>query len=151
MRKKLTVLMLTGTAALAMGGISHARSVSALLGQTSPPGNIGCLDTDLNMGRVLNRNCGQVRWTLGLPLDSNGGHTGSISVNAPDFNATFCRAVGVGRDGSGASASPFRLPVSINTFVDIPFSVNVPSSGLMFADCFLGAGAMVTKSDHTPN
>jgi hypothetical protein len=134
------------------GGVSHARSVSAILGRAASGAQLSCFGVDFNTGRVTQTCAGTADFEIGLPLDSNGGHSGSFTINVPNLTASQCRVVGIGRDGTGFSQSGFKMATTINTFETVAWSgVNVPANGLMYVDCFLAQNAMISKNDHTPN
>jgi hypothetical protein len=150
MHKRIFVTIATIIAAY--GAAAAARSTPALLGRPVNGSQYSCMNANRLTGAVRNDCAVVVDWTLGLPLDSNGAHSGAVTVNAPDRLQTSCRLVTLARNGTGVSSTPFLAPPSAQAFVDITFpQVNTPSSGLMFVECFLGPSAQVIKNDHLPN
>jgi hypothetical protein len=139
-----------------------ARSTPAMMGTATGPfvtgSSANCLNIAPNAGQVSNV-CGvTVAFVLGLPFDFpfnvTAQNTGTITVKVPTllanpFEATLCRAIGVGRNGSGFSGTLSLGPSVEGTFVDLPFSVNVPANGLMYVFCNLQPNGVITKVEHS--
>jgi hypothetical protein len=73
-------------------------------------------------------------------------------VEVFDSGLTACRVIGIGRNGIGFSGTSFKSAPHPGVSTDLTWSgVQVPTSGLMFVDCFMGPHARFSKNEHTPN
>jgi hypothetical protein len=136
------------------GSVSYARSTPALFGR--PPSGtafsaFNVVQSTPGAGGVQNVSGAQAKYEMSVPLDSSGAHSGSITMRSPDLNATVCVVMGADPTGTTLFSSGFVRNSSNNVFQSRPWSVNVPASGYIWIDCAVGAAAIITKVDHSPN
>jgi hypothetical protein len=152
MRKSLA-FTLVGVMALLFAGSAMARSVPGTSGRAFFGSQETCFNASSNgVGWITNANCGTATWVLPLPIDNAGSRTVTVTVFAPDTNATRCFAEGVARTGGGATVSNFLHPSVANQAVDIVLTpaVSSPGAGMLYVQCDLGPGASITTANFNP-
>jgi len=153
MRKGMWVGVFLAVLGVISPAVSEARSTPAMLGRPASASQLSCVNVDHVTGGVTNASCGSsIQWELGLPLDSNGGHSGSFTMKMAGSFASNCRAVGIGRDGIGGTASNLVTTSIPNTFETLSWTgANVPANGLLYMQCNMNLGSVFTKADHSPS
>lgn len=150
MRKAMSAAVLFAVLGVIDPGGSEARSTPAALGRVTSAAFQQCVTVSTQNGWAINTCTGFTDWVLGLPLDSNGLHNGAFTMLAK--GPTTCRAIGISREGTGASISGDFGGASHTQFQTFGWQVPfVPSNGLMFMSCRMGAGTVFTKADHSPS
>jgi hypothetical protein len=152
-KKTLGSLLVVLGASFTCAGTSSARSTPAMLGNTFGHQS-HCLQIDFSTGAVTNV-CTNflVSITVGVPLDSSGLHTATITIKDSDFFPfrSFCLIRSSAKDRTGGGSTSLLTPSGPNVFEDLGGTVPVPANGMLWASCTLNPFATVTKVEHSPN
>lgn len=155
MNKKMLSMITALTIAAGVLGTAAASSLPANLGTPAIGSTMNRFNYSVTTGAVTGVGipAGTTSaWMLGLPLDTSGLKTVTVTSRATSaLGAPRWRVTASNPFGTVLSATAFvNIPVSA-VFVAISRNINVPANGVCSIDARLNTGARILRAAYAPN